>query len=657
MVDKGGESIYRFDDFTLEPRDRCLRKDGQEIYLRPKAFQTLLYLVDKCGHLVSKDELLDQIWAGTIVTDTAMTHCINEARKSLGDDAHQPRYIKTIPGSGYKFIAPVSKVHTTEEEIIEEEFVTMKVTMADQDQKFPVDLNTDKLTDGPLASLFQSPRRFPAHSLAYLARFSRKIILFAGILVVLIFSGLFFYDLIHPDIQSLAVLPLTNLNADSSQDYFDDGMTEALITELAKISSVRVISRTSVMQYKRVHRPLREIAQELDVDAVVEGSLFYSGDRVRINVQLLQVRPERHLWAESYEREMIDILKLQNEVTKSIADEIKANLTPSEHAHLTQTRQVYPEAYQSYLKGRYFWNKRTPEGFHKGIDFFEKAIDLDPTYAKAYAGLADCYNGLYDFDLLAPADAAPKAKSAAMKALAIDSTLADAYTSLGFVTARYDWEWLGAERNFQRAIELNKNYSISHHWYALHLAMMGRFDNAMAEIKKALDLDPLSLIVNANVAWIHYFAGQYDEAEQQLKKTVAMNSDFLSAHVKLAWVYEQQAKYEQAIDQFYIALALSGDDANVLALLGSCYALAGKTNESKKIIYQLTATSKQRYISPYWIAMIYACLGDKDNAFHWLNQAVKERSGSLVWIKVEPKLDRLRSDPRFAEFITTIGLR
>lgn len=657
MVDKDGETIYRFDDFTLEPRDRCLRRDGQEIYLRPKAFQTLLYLVDKSGHLVSKDELLDQIWAGTIVTETAMTHCINEVRKALSDDAHQPRYLKTIPGSGYKFIAPVSKDRMTEEEIIEEEFVTMKVTMAEEDQEFPVNLNTEKITTGPLASLFLSQGRFSERSLAYLARFSRKIILFTAILVILILSTLFICDRINPDIQSLAVLPLTNLNADSSQDYFDDGMTEALITELAKISSVRVISRTSVMQYKRVHRPLREIAQELDVDAVVEGSLFYSGDRVRINVQLLQVKPERHLWAESYEREMSDILKLQNEVTKAIADEIEASLTPNERAHLTQTRQVDPEAYQSYLKGRYFWNKRTPEGFHKGIDFFEMAIERDPTYAKAYAGLSDCYNGLYDFDLLAPIEAAPRAKLAAMKALAIDSTLADAYTSLGFVTARYDWDWLGAEKKFQRAIKLNKNYSIAHHWYALHLAMMGQFDKAIAAITKALDLDPLSLIVNSNMAWIFYFATRYDEAEQQLKKTLDMNPDFLSAHVKLGWVYEGQGKYQQAIDQFNIALTLSGDEPNVIALIGNCYALAGQFGEARKIINQLVEQSQQRYISAYWIAMIYACLGEKDNAFYWLSRAVEERSGGLVWLKVEPKLEGVRSDPRFFEFLKAIGLQ
>jgi len=653
---KGGAHVYRFDDFALEVSEHRLLRGDQEVYLRPKAFETLLYLVQRHWHLVTKDELLDQVWADTIVTQTAMTHCIEEVRKALGDDAYNPRYLKTIPRLGYKFIAPVSIINPTEEEITEEEFTAVKITVTEEEQESPGELDMFRAPASFSSSLFRSPQRLSARSLTHWLQVGQKIILFVVLLALLILGGRYLYNRRHTDIESLAVLPLDNLNADPSQDYFADGMTEALITELAKISAVRVISRTSVMQYKEAKKTLPEIANELKVDAIVEGSLLYSEDRVRITAQLIQANPERHLWAESYERKMSDILALQNEVTRAIAREINARLTPQEEAHLAHVHQVNPEAYRTYLKGRYFWNKRTPEGFEKGIDCFEQAIDLDPTYAKAYAGLADCYNGLYDFDLLAPAEAAPRAKSAALKALAIDSTLADAYTSLGFVTARYDWDWQGAERNFQRAIELNNNYSIAHHWYALQLAMMGRFDNAMAEIKKALDLDPLSLIVNANVAWIHYFAGHYDEAEQQLKKIVDMNPDFFSTRVKLGWVCEQQAKYEQAIDQFKIALALSGEDANVLALLGNCYALSGKTEEAKKIINNLIATSKQRYISPYWIAMIYACLGEKDNAFNWLNKAYDERSSGLVWLKVEPKLDRLRSDPRFSELLRSIGL-
>lgn len=332
----------------------------------------------------------------------------------------------------------------------------------------------------------------------------QKILLLAVIFLLVIVGGLYLYNRSHADIQSLAVLPLTNLNANPAQEYFADGMTEALITELAKISAVRVISRTSVVQYKETKKTLPEIAHELKVDAIVEGSLLYSGDQVRINAQLLQANPERHLWAESYERKISDILALQSEVTRAIATEINARLTPQEQAHLTRVRQVNPEAYQAYLKGRYFWNKRTPEGFNKGIKYFNQAIVIDPSYAPAFAGLADCYNLLNDNDVLPPKEAIPRAKAAAEQALAIDSTLAEAHASLGFALARYDWDWIGAEHELQRAIELQPNYAIAHHWYALQLGMMGRFQEAMMEMNKALELDPLSLIINANIGWLFF---------------------------------------------------------------------------------------------------------------------------------------------------------
>jgi tetratricopeptide (TPR) repeat protein len=433
-------------------------------------------------------------------------------------------------------------------------------------------------------------------------------------------------------------------------------MTEALITELAKISALRVISRSSVMQYKGVNKLLPEIANELKVDAIVEGSLLYSGDRVRITIQLLQATPERHLWAESYERNTSDILALQNEVTRAIATEIKAELTPQEQTHLISIRQVDPGAYKAYLKGRYFWNKRTPEGFNEGIEYFSQAIAIDPSYAPAYAGLADCYNLLSDYDVLSPMEAVPRAKAAAEQALSIDSTLAEAHASLGFVLARYNWDWIGAEYEFQRAIELKPNDAIAHHWHALLLTMMGRFQEARVEIENAQNLDPLSLIISANIGWLNYFERDYDRSEERLRQTLEMDPNFMSAHVKLGWVYEQQGKYEQAMGQFKTALVLSRDETNVIALLGNSYALSGKRDAAKKIIIQLIEQSKHRYISPYWIAIIYVCLGEKDNAFTWLKKAFEERSSGLVWLKVEPKLDQLRSDPRFSELLHKIGL-
>jgi tetratricopeptide (TPR) repeat protein len=430
-----------------------------------------------------------------------------------------------------------------------------------------------------------------------------------------------------------------------------------LITELAKISAIRVISRTSVMKYKGTYRPLPEIARELHVDAVVEGSLLYSGEHVRITAQLIQASPERHLWAESYDRKMDDIISLQKEVTKAIAKEIRAKLTPHEKAHLDNFHQVKPEAYHAYLKGRYFWNRRTPDGFNKGIEYFNQAIAIDPNYAPAFAGLADCYNLLDDYNVLPPDEAVPMAKAAAEKALAIDSTLAEAHASLGFALVHYDWNWIDAEKEFKRAIELKPNYAEAYHWYALQLAMMGRFKEAINEIFIAQKLDPLSLIINANIGWLYYFERKYDLAEEQLKRTLEMDQNFIAAHVKLGWIYEQQGKYEQAFDQFNDALALYGDKDKTVGLFGNCYAMSGQRVEALKIVNELIAQSKQRYVSAYWIAIIYASLGEKDRVFEWLNKAAAERNVGLIWLKVEPKLDHFRSDPRFFELSRIIGLQ
>ncbi len=655
MALKKGAAIYRFADFALEVSEHRLRRGDEEIYLRPKAFDTLLYLVEHHGHLVGKDELLEQVWADTIVTETAMTHCIEEIRKALVDDAHRPQFVKTIHRIGYKFIAPIIKVNVTDGEIVEEEFTAVKVTVTEQEQEAIDDQETFTVAAIPSSPL-QSLHWFFTRPATPWSRAGQKILLLTMFLVLLILGARYLYLRRHPAIHSLAVLPLTNLNADPAQDYFADGMTEALITELAKISAVRVISRTSVMQYKGVYRPLPEIANKLKVDAIVEGSLFHSEDRVRITAQLIQARPERHLWAKSYERKITDILSLQSEVTRAIVAEIKTKLAPQEQAHLIRARQVDPDAYHAYLKGRYFWNKRTPEGFKKGIEFFNQAIAIDPSYAPAYAGLADCYNLLNDYDVLSPRETVPRAIAAAKQALVIDSTLAEAHASLGFALARYDWDWIEAERELLRAIELKPNYAIAYHWYALQLAMKGRFQEAMIEINRAHDLDALSLIIIADIGWIYYFERKYDLAEDRLQQVLEMDPNFMSAHVKLGWVYEQQGRFEQAIIQFNSALAISEEKANITGLLASSYALSGQKTEALKIINTLRIQSKHRYISPYWVAVIYACMGEKDNAFNWLNKAVAEQSGGLVWLKVEPKLDGLRGDPRFSELLKTIGL-
>jgi len=459
-----------------------------------------------------------------------------------------------------------------------------------------------------------------------------------------------------PRIESLAVLPLTNFSGDPQQEYFADGMTEALIADLGQIEALRVISRTSVMQYKGVKKPLPQIARELNVDAVIEGSVLRSGDRVRITAQLIRATTDTHLWAQSYERDLRDVLALQDDVARAIATEVKAKLTPQESARLRQPRPVNPEAHENYLKGLYYWNKRTAADLKRSIEYFQQAIRKDPNYAQAYAGLADCYVVLPNYSATSPQDAFPKAKAAAEKAIQIDGGLAEAYPALAQVAAFYNYDWPNAEREFKRAIELNPSYATAHQWYAIMLARMGQQERALAEVKLAQELDPLSLIINLNVAWILYLARQYDQGIEQLGKTLELDQSFAAAHDTLGVCYVQKGMYEQGIAELRKAISLSGGDPNIKGELGNAYAVAGKRKQALEILGELTALWKQSYFSPYYIASIYAGLGDKDHAFAWLEKAYKEQDTWISFVNVDPAFDPLHSDPRFQDLVRGMNL-
>ena len=451
-------------------------------------------------------------------------------------------------------------------------------------------------------------------------------------------------------IQSIAVLPLENLSRDPEQEYFADGMTEALITDLGKISALRVISRTSVMRYKGTKKPLPEIGRELNVDGIIEGSVVRSGDRIRITANLLHAPTDRHLWAETYERNLRDVLALQREVAQAIANEIKIKLTPQEQARLARARSVNPEAHEAYLKGRYYWNLRTEEGLKKGIEYFQQAIEKDPGYALAYAGLADSYVVLGEWALMAPWEAFPRAKAAAFKALEMDETLAEAHAPLGTARANYDWDWVGAEKEFKRAIELNPGYATAHNFYAQYLSAMGRHKEAIAEIKRAQELDPLSLQINATGGLVFFFARRYDEAIAECRRTLELNAGFYPAHLYLGLAYEQQKLYAQAISEYQKAVALEEGNPACSGYLARAYAAVGRRTEALKIISQVRELAKRRYVSPYRIALIYTALGDADQAFAWLEKAYQERS-KLDSLNVDPRNDRLRSDPRFQDLL------
>ncbi len=458
-------------------------------------------------------------------------------------------------------------------------------------------------------------------------------------------------------IESLAVLPLDNMSHDSSQAYFVDGLTEALIADLSKIRALRVVSRRSVMRYKAVAKPLPEIARELHVDAVVEGSVIHEGDRVRVTVELIDAATDRHVWGETYDRRLRDVLGLQSEVARAVAREIRVTLSPEELARLPVARPVNLKAHTAYLLGRYFWNQRTPDGLAKAAAHFEQAIKEDPRYAVAYAGLADYYNVLPFYKRVAPRDVFPRAKLAAEHALALDDGLAEAHASLAFVKAYYDWDWAGAEREFRRALELNPSYGAAHHSYSRLLAALGRIDEALAEIGRAEQVEPISLVLKANTAMILFFGRRYDDAIQRLHETLELDSTFSVAHWGLGLAYEQQGLYPRAIAELEKAASLSKRDPNVLASLGHVYAVAHHVPEAGQVIDELVKQSGQGYVSSYFFAVIYAGRGEANQAVAALSRAAEERSTLLVYLRMDPRFAALRSDPRFRALLRRLGLQ
>jgi len=487
-----------------------------------------------------------------------------------------------------------------------------------------------------------------------------KLFLFGGVTVLLILivvGGVFLFTGRQGAINSIAVLPLKNLSGVPEQEYFVDGMTEELISNLTQIGALeRVISSTSVMKYKETRLSLPEIARELKVDAVVEGSVVTSGNRVRITAKLIEAKKDRTLWSKSYERAMSDILTLQSELARAITKEINIVVKPEEKALLAKTGQVSAEAYQLYLKGRFFWNKRSEEGLNRAKEFFEEAIEKDPTYALAYVGLADTYNMLGSYNILPAHDAYPKAKAAALKALEMDDTLAEAYASLAFLKYRYEWDWFGAESDFNWALGLNPSYATTHSWYGSFLLAVGRFDEALAEYNRAQALDPLSLAITTSIGALYYYSGQYAQAIEQCKKTIELDPGFPWAHTLLANAYVQKSLFKEATAELQKAVELSGGSFEYLAILAHAYAVAGERDEALKIINELKEQSEQKYVPSYEMALIYAGLGEEAQAFEFLEKAFQERSDSLRVIRVDPRLERLHDDPRFIALLEEMQL-
>jgi TolB-like protein/Tfp pilus assembly protein PilF len=482
-----------------------------------------------------------------------------------------------------------------------------------------------------------------------------------GIVVVLLVGAIFWGidSLREPKaVESLAVLPFENLSGDSSQDYLADGITDALTTNLARIRTLHVISRTSARQYKSAAKRLPDIARELEVDAILEGAVSRNGDRVRVSAQLIDARSDRHIWADSYDRELREIPTLGSDVARAVAAQVGIRLTPQEDGRLTQAGRVNAEAYDLYLRGRYLWNQRTEVQLLKAIEYFQRAIEKDQSFAPAYAGLADTY-GLFGFSLYAAmpaAEAEQRAEAAARRALQLDDTLAEAHAALGGIYHRSKWNWVEAQRELQRAIELNPGYAPGHQTYALYLATVGRQQDALAAIRRALQLDPASPIINAAVGRQFIFARQWDDAIEQLQKTIELQPTFMAAYHRLGQAYGAKEMYTEAITALEKARELSNNNPLVLAALGHTSARAGKRNRAQELAAEMTRLSSARRVSSYDMAVLYSGLEDYNQAFSWLERAYEQRDPSLVYLKVESWFEPIRSDPRFDALARRIGL-
>jgi TolB-like protein/DNA-binding winged helix-turn-helix (wHTH) protein len=613
--------VHSFEGLEVDLRAGELRKNGEKVKLQEQPLQILAMLLERPGEVVTREEIQKRLWP----TDTfvAFDHSINAAiqrlRQALGDSADSPRFVETMARRGYRFIAPVD-----------------------------------------VGAGSARPREGGALPYGYVAVAAGVIVVALATIFVLNVAGLrerlmtaigARHGVPVPKIESIAVLPLANLSGDPQQEYFADGMTEELITDLGKISALRVISRTSVMQYKGTRKPLPQIARELNVDGIVEGTVRRSGDRVRITANLLHAPSDRHLWAATYERNLGDVLALQGEVASAIASQIRIKLTPQEQVRLTSTRPVNPEAHRLYLLGRFYWNKRTEEGSKKAIDHFQRAIELDPAYAPAYAGLADSYILLGDWGYLPPRDAYPKSEAAARKALQIDEASAEAHTSLAYDYFEYDWDWAACEKEFKRAIELNPNYATARQWYSEYLSAMRRHAEAIAEAQRGAELDPLSPIISAEGPFRYYFARRHDEAIRGFRDTVSLFPEFAIAYGGLGLAYEANGMYQEAIASYQKARSLSGASAAELAALGQAYAKGGIRGYYLWELQRLREESKHRYVRAADFAYLFADLGENDEAFSCLERAYRDRDWHLALLQIHPLLDPLRSDPRFQDLL------
>jgi len=626
MANANEPQIIRFGLFEVDLRAGELRKNGVKIRLQQQPFQILAILLQHPGDIVTREELSEQLWpAGTFVDfDHSLNAAIKRLRDALGESAENPIYIETLARRGYRFNAPVQST-TAEASVL-------------PDSTAPSRNATGRSAIYALGGI--------------------------GLAITLLLGAFFWPGRTDRDastkkrIESLAVLPLENLSRDPEQEYFSDGMTGTLIADLSKIRPLRIISRTSTLQYKGTKKTLPEIARELNVDAVIEGSVLRSGNRVRINVELIEAQSDKHIWVESYDRELGDILKLHSDVAQAIASQVQIQLVPEQRARFRAAPRVDQGAYEDYLKARFCCTAGpTYQGTGQACQFFESSIQKDPSFALAYVGLADCYVMLGTQRHIPPQDAYRRGSELIHKALQLDETLGEAYNTLGDLSWQFEWNWTNAEHEFRRALELNPNYLDAHQEFASFLSWSGRREEALLELARVRELDPAFPLHFAIQAHVHAHFREYRELVDIGQKGVAFSPGDWLSHYYLGSGFFGLGQKREAISEFKKAVEFSAGDTDPVAALAFAYAAVGNSSQAQKILGGLQRQSKTRYVSAYMIAIIYAGLGHKDRAFEFLEKSYDEKSTDLAYfIKADWRLDGLRSDPRFAELLRRMAL-
>lgn len=560
---------YEFGAFRIDTARHLLLRSGHPIPLTPKAFHTLIVLIENSGQVVNKDELMKQVWPDTFVEEGGLTRNISVLRKALNEGPSDHEYIETIPKIGYRFIANVRK----------------------------------------------------------------------------------FFD--SSSIHSIIVLPFKTLGIQSDDDFLGVGMADALITKLSNIRQLVTRPTSAVLKYAQQEVDPFSIGQQLSTDAVLDGRIQKYEDRIRVTVQFLNVNDGSTLWADQFDEKFTDVFSLQDSISEKVLQTLTLKITGEQRKVITKRYTSNTDAYQIYLKGRYFWNKRDPLSLQKAVEFFKQTIHEDAEYALAYSGLADCYVLLVMYGVCKAAKAMAEAKEAAEKAVFIDDSLAEAHTSLAYLNATYYWDWRKSSYEFKRAIELNPGYSTAHHWYGIFLLMQGKVESAQEELTLARNVDPLSLSINADIGWAFFFAHQYDQALEHYLEAIELDPNFIRAYWFLGQCYIQLSRFEEAIEAYQKAIFLS-DQPLSLGFLGLTYGLCGRRKEALEVLARLGAMANKRFVSPYFIALIYVGLGDKDQAFIWLQKAVEDRFWLLPFLKIDPTLDHLRSDQRFEMLVKII---